>query len=307
VRDHAVWWPYETLLKKIEKIKRDFPDLVSAGFCGETCRKRKIPYLVVGKGKPILGLVGTVHAGESGPELIIPAIAGILKNKPELLEKAAIVAIPSLNIDSREQMVEGIPWYIRKNDVGVDLNRNFPAGWDQVSCNYGLDSSDPNSSTYRGAYPSSEPEVLAVMNFFSKYKPRVVFSFHFLAGICGLPGLVAQGADKSIAFKKQCQNLIGLYGKGLYPEQNYADNWLLFACSSGSLSRWFWEEFDIPCFDLEMGAIDKKGWEQCRWDRTDRTLLKDYQKRHQRAIENVLSGIVFGCGFNSQVGQVSEK
>ena len=50
---------------------------------------------------------------------------------------------------------------------GVDPNRNYPFEW------YGGgSSSDPNSETYRGPSPGSEPEVQALMDFINSQRVR---------------------------------------------------------------------------------------------------------------------------------------
>ena len=227
---------------------------------------------------------------KADPKLIIPAIEKLLKKNIEFFNKTKIVAIPSVNIDSREKMVEGVPWYIRKNTAGVDLNRNFPADWDKVEYGYGLKSSDTSSVTYRGRYPASEPETRAVMDLFSKYVPRAVFSFHCLSSISGLPALVFATGQNNDIYRRQCENFIKVYGQGLCPDKAYNNKWLQFGCTSGSLSAWFFHKYKVPCFDLELSSdYDKIAFAKCAQDNTDRALLKDYQLRHQQAIKNILS------------------
>jgi carboxypeptidase T len=60
---------------------------------------------------------------------------------------------------------------------GVDLNRNYPIGWD-FSCS---GSTVPSSETYRGEYAASEPEVQTMMIFQAERRFAKVFDFHSYA------------------------------------------------------------------------------------------------------------------------------
>ena len=289
-RNPDVWWSYKKLCEKIEQLKKDFYSKVEISVCGRTVQGRNIYALKIGSGKPFLGLLGAMHPGESGPELIISALRKLLNGDSEILKNRSIVAIPSLNIDVREQLASGIPWYLRKNIAGVDINRNFPVDWDIVSKVYGLSSDDPESMTYRGAYPASEPEVQTVMNFFSENTPECIFSYHALASICDLPGLTAGGdtADNK-EFCKCAEAYIYAYGSGLHPELSPEKSWWSTSGTEGSFLRWAYQELNIPAFDMELSAkIAPEALKSCRTDLTDIRLLNEYIERHARAIEKIM-------------------
>jgi hypothetical protein len=246
--------------------------------------------LKVGNGKPVLGLIGTIHAGESGPELIIPILENLLRKNKNIFKTRSIIAVPSVNIDAREKLVQGTPWYLRTNANGVDLNRNFPGDWKTIGKGYGLSTADPYSETYRGPYPASEPETQGIMRLLSEHKPSMVLSFHCLAGICGLPALAFDKAKKNRVYQKACEKIVRLYGQGLYPEKKYDPQWLQFGAAAGSLDSWLFREFKIRCFDLELWpSVDRRAFDKCVRDKTDRALLKEYRLRHQRAIQNILT------------------
>jgi hypothetical protein len=288
IRDLEVWWSYEELERQINVLCDEYP-YVTKSICGYTVEGRQIFALQIGVGKPFLGLVGTIHAGEAGPELIIPALKKFLTLKPKCLEAHSIVAIPSVNIDMRERLVQGVPWYLRTNATGVDLNRNFPAEWNVVSKAYGFSTDDPGCMTYRGAFPNSEPETKSVINFFTNKTPSCIFSFHSLAGICGLPALAAGGVAKSNeVFYKMAELYAFAYGTGLYPEQNPDKSWLSFGGLEGGMARWCWQKLGIPGFDLEMSQVDPEAYKTCRADKTTPALLQEYTERHARAIKKIM-------------------
>lgn len=291
VRDTRVWWSYEKLIAELNQLQQEFPQLIELGVCGRTVEGREIYSLKAGYGKPYLGLIGAVHPGEAGPELIVSALRRLLQEHPETLDGKSIVAIPSVNIDQREKLAQGNPWYLRVNTAGVDLNRNFPADWEVVAKNYGLSSDEPGSMTYRGTSPGSEPETQAVINFFTANVPECIFSFHALAGICDLPALTAGGsAADDKAFRETAQAFAFTYGSGLHPELKPDDSWLSFGGTEGGFTRWAWQALSIPAYDLELSMkIAPEALTQCRTDLTDIKLLDDYIERHYRAIKRIMS------------------
>jgi g-D-glutamyl-meso-diaminopimelate peptidase len=161
-----------------------------------------------------------------------------------------------VSADNREEMVNGAPWYIRKNSRGVDLNRNFDADWESIDYSYGLSSIDPKSPTYRGPYPNSEPEVEALIKLMECVRPQAVFSYHFLCSIC-TDRLVSYGGAKddaafidrldeiSIAYSKAFRETVGA------PERRFKTTELI--CSAGSLIAWLYKR-GIPAFDIEMSG-----------------------------------------------------
>ena len=293
VRDPEVWWSYQRLMSALEALRDAAPDLVRLSFCGKTSLGVDIPRLVVGNGKRGIGLVGLIHGGESGPELIVPALIRLAEEARALLAHVRILAIPSVNIDAREMQVKGVPWYLRTNHQGVDLNRNFPAQWEETDYGYGLDSSAPDSGTYRGPYAASAPETQAVIAGLQDEPLDALFSYHSLAGICGLPALAPRSAGACSRYAQRCTSLIEIFRSGLYPEPQFAGEALRFGCSAGSLPTWLYEHARVPAFDLE-GGLNPTSLSQCRKDETDLKLLKEYQDRHFAAIRAVLEAIAEG-------------
>lgn len=287
IRDPEVWWTYDRLMSEIQQICDASAGLARWDICGHTADGREIPCVRVGNGRQVMGLVGVIHGGESGPELMIPALSRLISGSPEFFTHTSVIAIPSVNIDSREQLSRGTPWYIRTNRQGVDLNRNFPVQWETVEYGYGQDSSDPTSLTYRGTAPASAPETRAVVNAFKNVRPRAVFSYHFLASICEFPALVSRYAKDDDAYMAECRDIIRVFGNGMHPDLGFSDNWLRPLCSAGSLPAWFYEQDRIPAFDLE-GCVNTQALPICKFDRTDRKIVTEYQQRHALAMHRLL-------------------
>ena len=280
VRDPEVWWSQARIETEIAALKLKYPDMVRVECIGKTVKGRDIKAIRVGSSKPAVSLIGAVHAGESGPELIIPAINRVLSERADLLSHVGITAIPAVNIDERERLVRGVPWYLRENANGVDLNRNFPVDWDTIEYGYGLDSSDPHSATYRGPFAASEPETCAMMAFLEDNPPETVYSFHCLASICGMRMGGAKCAEGDLDYRKKCRNATLAYLRGMAPAFS-SDQKAEFFCSAGSLASWCYREFSIPAFDIEISPqLEPYALAQCRVDKTDVSLLMQYQERH---------------------------
>ncbi len=290
VRDPKIWWTPERLEEATTALAEAHPDLVKVDVIGRTVRGEKLRAIRIGKAKRRLGLVGALHAGESGPELMLPAFERILAEHKDLLTKVSILAVASVNLDERRRLAEGVPWYLRTNANGVDLNRNYPADWDSVDYGYGLITSDPDSMTYRGPEPASEPETRAVMELLRSEPVEAVFSFHCLASICGSQLLGPKCAAKDSDYRAKCLDLAGTFCRGMDPSAP-ADGVFRLGTSSGSLPTWCYRELKIPAFDIEISSRETEALAKCRADRTDRPLLEEYQKRHTGGLRAVLEAM----------------
>jgi carboxypeptidase T len=93
--------------------------------------------------------------------------------------------VPMFNVDGNNKMWnENSMW--RKNTrggFGVDINRNYPAGWN--SCRGS--SSNQGAQDYRGTHPASEPETQAMMSLVEKIKPVFNISYHSYSEIVIYP------------------------------------------------------------------------------------------------------------------------
>jgi hypothetical protein len=285
VRDKEIWWAWRDIESRLEHLARTYPRLVKIGSFGRTVRGKEIRGLLIGNTEHCAAFVGLIHPGESGPELIMPAVERILREERDLLEHVGLAILPSVSIDERERLVLGHPGYLRTNFNGVDINRNFPAEWEETDYSYGLVTSDPDAITYRGESPASEPETKAVMSFMAETKPRCVFSFHCLASICSPAFYASKYAKDDREFAERVFPFLAAYTRGFYGTEDETIR-ISYACSSGSLPSWLYKEQSVPGFDLEWdGQEDSK---ISHTDNTTRELLHDYQSRHYRGMLHVL-------------------
>jgi hypothetical protein len=286
VTDPAVWWPSSRVFGEMDRLAREYPGLVTVEQFGATARARPLRGIRIGAKDPCVAFIGTVHAGESGPELMLPAFERLLREEPALLRKAGIAALPTTNYEERDRIVLGTSWYLRVNARGVDINRNFDADWDEVDYMYGLISDDPDASTYRGPAPESEPETQAIVRFLRETSPRAVFCYHWLSSICGPGMLMAKKAAHDAEYVAQCTRFTNAYSgaflgnpdKALGPHPG---------TTAGSLCLWVYRNLGVPSVDLE-GDPSVPAEKASTNDLTTPDLVAEYSDRHCEGIRAAL-------------------
>jgi predicted deacylase len=180
-----------------------FPDTVTGGTIGRSVDGRPLRLLRinVGGGDKVQVLVtGNIHAQEiiSGRVAMallehLATFRGRDHNVDYVLENADIHFIPLLNPDIMAEMAAmqskwGYAKFRRKNRNGVDLNRNFPYpkdGPDKLADGSG--SPKEEAVTYRGPFPLSEPEALALHRYADAHDFLLAINYHSAAGLIIYP------------------------------------------------------------------------------------------------------------------------
>jgi hypothetical protein len=255
------------------------------------------------EGAPALVVVGAVHAGESGPELILPAIAGLLERAKQdaalagALERTSLFAVPVVNVDERDRLLSGHPTYLRKSPQGIDLNRNFPAGWEEISTSYGTSSAAPESWTYRGASPLSALEAAALHGALVKRNVAALLSYHWIYSLTGTqleqPANVASEGE-GLARRQAALAAAWFGGLSQRPFPVRVKTPILDTSPGGSLVTWAYRERGAPAFEVESAGDPRM--EALRRAPPDLALLTEYQERHVDALRAVLLWIAADLG-----------
>ncbi len=292
VRDPEVWWTYERINQEMNRLYNIYSGEKKFKTFGYSTRKKEIKGLVIGNQEKCIGLIGVVHAGESGPELFLKAAAHIAINYPEVLSKVGLAILPDVNTDCREDMATGTPQYLRCNPNGVDLNRNFDANWEIIDYTYGLNTSILGSITYRGPFVESEEETKATVNFINTVKPKVIFCGHCLSSICSDCFLTAKEAKGNVEYEKKCMELITPYSNGFRDTEKEGVA-LHYGTTCGSIPAFAYKKYGIPAFDMEFRVVkDDKRERECISGKTTKDLLDEYIGYHTAGIINVMKSMV---------------
>jgi murein peptide amidase A len=110
------------------------------------------------RGAPRVLVVGCIHGNECAGMAVIRAL-----RRRTAPKQADLWLIPTLNPDGRAAGT-------RQNARGVDLNRNFAAGWSH--------NGSPGSTYYSGPRPFSEPETETARRLITAIRPRVTIWYH---------------------------------------------------------------------------------------------------------------------------------
>lgn len=119
---------------------------------------------------------------------------------------ADIYIVPNLDPD-------GLMRDSRLNGRGVDLNRNFPAGWHPIGKRW--------SDQYAGPHPFSEPESRLAARIVERLRPRVTIWFHQHAG----PGPFVRAWGQSAPAARRFARLSGLPFRLMRWMAGTAPNW----------------------------------------------------------------------------------
>ncbi len=250
VRAPELWWSKRQVDEQIEALADRFPYNIRVRRHGNTTEGWPLRSLSVGNSKKQIVIVGGIHPGESGPEVILPVFAALSRHEWKLLQRVGVTVLPLVNADTRQRIVDGYPQYLRRNPNGVDINRNFNSDWQTEQTKYEWSTSDPESPTYRGGRPESEKETQAVVDFLSKTHPVAVLSLH------GPGSLLLTPDNASPTLKAQCQEIADTFLAAYEPSLRGRIPGGIMASQPmpGSLPAWVEATFNVPAFDQENDA-----------------------------------------------------
>ncbi|MGF7057979.1 M14 family metallopeptidase [Brassicibacter mesophilus] len=205
-----VGYTYEIMEKNINGLKARYPFL-EVGVAGKSVLGRNLYYLRLGRGPRKVFYNASHHALEwINSPVLMKFAESFLKayvsgsfirgyNVPEIWERSSIYIVPMVNPDGVNVVIEGIspenPYYdeiLRWNDTGrplsqvwnanirgVDLNRNYPASWEEAKAQEpALGVTGPGPTRFGGPYPLSEPETQAMVSFTRQHDFRLTLAYH---------------------------------------------------------------------------------------------------------------------------------
>jgi carboxypeptidase T len=245
----------------VKNFNARFPDLTKLISIGKSLEGRDIWAIKISdnanvneNSEPAVLFNSMHHAREiMTPEVSIDIIEYLLTNynsDPKVtswVNETEIWVIPMFNVDGNNKMWNDDAWW-RKNvrgGYGVDLNRNYPAGWG--SCNGS--SGSKRSQTYRGPNPASEPETQAMMGFIQKVRPVFDISYHSYSELVLYP----YGCGKK---RTQTKEIVETIGKKVAGLLNYEPGtpWELLYNADGGDIDWMYEAYQVIPYVIELNS-----------------------------------------------------
>ena len=268
-------YSYSILQINLDTLKRLYPFL-EVGIVGYTVSGKVIPYVRIGTGPKEVFYSASYHANEwiTSPVLMkfLADFCYTYKNDlniygvpaRDIYNSTSIYIVPMVNPDGvdlvtgelspnspsyafAQNIARGFPsipfpsgW--KANIRGVDLNLQFPAGWEnarQIKFEQGFDRPAPRD--FVGFGPLTEPESLAAYNFALTHNFRLVLAYH------------SQG---EVIFW-QFQNFNPPRSKEIGEAFERASGYVLedtpFNSSFAGYKDWFIQNFNRPGYTVEVG------------------------------------------------------
>lgn len=272
-----VHYSYPLLMYIVEGLLVRYPFLI-AGTIGRSVMRKNIPYLKIGNGEKEVCYSASYHANESitTPVLLkfaeeyCNAYSTVLRGEStgefpaaELYQNFSLYLIPMVNPDGVD-LVNGIlktgdfyrqavriaadfptipfPNGWKANISGVDLNLQFPAGWEEARrIKYAQGYTKPAPRDYVGMAPLTEPESQAVYNFTREHNFLLVIAYHTQGEVIYWKYLDYE-PERSAEIARYFGRVSG-YAVELTPQES----------AYAGYKDWFIQDYDRPGYTIEAG------------------------------------------------------
>ena len=264
----------------VNEIHESYPDITVVKSIGKTLEGRDILAIKISDNpsedeqEPAILVNAMHHAREvMTPEITTDMVEYLTSNYgknadvTKWIDETEIWVVPMFNLDGNNKMWnENSMWRKNtRNGHGVDINRNYPTGWN--SCNGS--SSNTGAQDYRGTAPASEPETQAMMNLVASIKPVFNISYHSYSEIVIYPF----GCRPNKTPTTEAVELIGAeIGKKIDYKPGTA--WELLYNADGGDIDWMYTNHQVIPFVIEVNSTSQ-GFhpDYAKW--RDKTVLRN--------------------------------
>lgn len=251
-----------------------YPFIVT-GEAGRSVMGRPLWTLTMGQGRNRVLYNASHHANEWICSLVLLRFAEELakafisgesiygESAAEILSYATLCLIPAVNPDGIDLVTGDIsageyyanarriaadyprfrfPQDWKANIRGIDLNLQYPAGWDQARENkYAQGIVSPAPADFVGPAPLSAPEARAMYDFTLRYDPALILAYHTQGEVIYWKYLdfMPEGSE----------NIAQLFSR----LSGYEAEDTPFASGFAGYKDWFIQDFDRPGYTIEAG------------------------------------------------------
>ncbi len=259
-------YTYDELVRDLEALAARYPDLVAADTAGYTDLGTRIPVLRIGDldAEHHVLMQGAIHGREHATAWLLMAMAETWLEEGGF-DNICVHILPMVNpdgvmISQAASLDSTIEWIYRNdrsmgytrqdmaeyatlwkaNGAGVDINRNFPAGWDNLTSRI-----FPSSQLYRGSSPFSAAEARVLRDYTLRFTFDVTISYHATGSLT----YYEYGDHTAV-------NLQGLeLAKAFQQISGYAPT-ASTGLDAGGYKDWAIAELGIPSLTVEIGCDD---------------------------------------------------
>jgi len=266
-------YTYEIMERDIQGLKARYP-FIQVGVAGTSVLGKNLYYIRLGTGPNEVFYNGSHHAIEW---ITTPLLMKFIENFSraystgsrirgydvrDIWNRSSIYIMPMVNPDGVDLVLEGLkpdnPFYNqlliwnntglpfsqvwKANIRGVDLNRNYPASWEDAKAQEpSLGVYGPGPQRYGGPRPLSEPESQTVVNFTRQHNFRLVIAYHTQGRVIywRYKGIEPPGA---LEIAQQFAAASG-----------YAISEVPYEAAYAGYKDWFVEEYRRPGYTIEAG------------------------------------------------------
>lgn len=270
-----VSYTYNLFVMNLSALKKIYP-FITLGSIGNSVMGKAIPYVKIGNGSKEVFYSASIHANEW---ITSPLLTKFLEdislaytnntsiygfNARELLNQVSIYIVPMANPDGVDLVTGALnknssyyetvkkisqnypnipfPYGWKANINGVDLNLQFPAGWEdarKIKFEQGFTSPAPRD--YVGEAPLSQPESTALYNFTLQHNFRLVIAYH------------TQGQEIYWQFQNYTPQESLYIGNMFSRVSGYTLSDTPYNSSFGGYKDWFIQDYRRPGYTIEAG------------------------------------------------------
>ena len=268
-------YTHEIMMANLHELNNTYP-FIQIQNVGFSVLGKSIPVIKLGRGRKQVFYSASIHAQEWITSVLLmkfiedycltyvnnSSLFGVRIR--DLFTQTSIYIMPMVNPDgvdlvtgfypinseiyrSFQSIAENFPTISFPSDYkanfnGVDLNLQFPAGWNQAKeIKYSQGFNKPSPRDFVGYGPLTEPESLAIYNFTLSYNFRLVIAYH------------TQGQEIYWQFQDFNPPNSEYIGNRLAQSSGYVLAKTPYNSSFAGYKDWFIQEYNRPGYTVEAG------------------------------------------------------
>ena len=262
----AECYSYRQLLQDLEALQAAYPDVLSVSSIGVSELGRDIPVFLIGDPNATYHVLlqGAIHGREHMTAWLLMALAdfwltrditaygdicyhiipmsnpdGVVIAQTGILEEAQQeIYARDLALGATTDPLGRYTALWKANGLGVDLNRNFPTGWDTLA-----GSTEPSSQLFRGEAPFCAAETAALRDYTLRYPFAATISYHAAGSF-----IYYEYGDKAAANRRSEDLALAVSAVTGYPLEGSS------GVDAGGYKDWAIDALEIPSLTVEVGC-----------------------------------------------------